>query len=411
MLLISLLSFACMVFHLLIQRNPASPGVVHGAVWLLVSLGYVFFLGDLSILSPRTLVVMLIGIATFSIGIRLGTRIATPGQSRNDHAAKPLPIPPAIVVVSAIGLAMMLYKAFQYMPIDWATSWFDGAGSWYNGLRHNLNNSQAKGSFGLAGYALNFSFAGTAYLVLFARRYSPTLWLWASIVLSLGFAFLSTGKTHLVLLGCMVVGAAMPSGRSKRLLLVLALPLLGGAILFLVTLLTGRLITTPHNSLLASVEQTIKVYMFTAVGAFDISVNSGLPSTEGSMTFRTPLAVLRFLGAPVEVPEMIQPNVTFASYLINVYTVFSPYYRDFGVVGVGLFLGVLGALHGWIFRQLKTGMPIIIVANALLFYALIMQFFQDQYFSLMSQWIQLLGWTYVFNKLQPLPSIAEQDRQ
>jgi oligosaccharide repeat unit polymerase len=129
------------------------------------------------------------------------------------------------------------------------------------------------------------------------------------------------------------------------------------------------------------------------------------------MTFRTPLAVLRFLGAPVEVPEMIQPNVTFASYLINVYTVFSPYYRDFGVVGVGLFLGVLGALHGWIFRQLKTGMPIIIVANALLFYALIMQFFQDQYFSLMSQWIQLLGWTYVFNKLQPLPSIAEQDRQ
>jgi oligosaccharide repeat unit polymerase len=108
---------------------------------------------------------------------------------------------------------------------------------------------------------------------------------------------------------------------------------------------------------------------------------------------------------------MIQPNVTFASYLINVYTVFSPYYRDFGVVGVGLFLGVLGALHGWIFRQLKTGMPIIIVANALLFYALIMQFFQDQYFSLMSQWIQLLGWTYVFNKLQPLPSIAEQDRQ
>ena len=71
---------------------------------------------------------------------------------------------------------------------------------------------------------------------------------------------------------------------------------------------------------------------------------------------------------------------------------------------------LLGSLHGWVFRQLKAGLPIIVVANALLFYALLMQFFQDQYFSLMSQWIQILFWTYLFNKLQPLPLIADHDK-
>lgn len=407
MLLISLLSFTCFVFHLVIQRNPAFPGVVHGAIWLFVSLGYALFLGDVSVVSPRTLVVILIGIATFSIGVYLGARTAEPSPSQIDYAEKSFPIPPIIVLVSAIGLAMMLNKAFQYMPIDQATSWFGGAGSWYAGLRNNLNYSQAKGSFGLAGYALNFSFAGTAYLVLYSRRLHLTPWLWPSIVLSLGFAFLSTGRTHLVLLGCIFVGAVMPSDRSKRLLLALALPLMGATMLLLVTLLGGRLTTTSSETLLASLVHTqLKGYILTAVGAFDILVNSGLPSTWGSMTFRTPLAVLRFLGAPVEVPEMIQSNVTFASFSINVYTVFSPYYRDFGVVGVGLFLGGLGALHGWVFRQMKSGIPIFIVANAILFYALLMQFFQDQYFSLMSQWIQILGWTYLFAKLQQLPSTA-----
>lgn len=412
MLVIALLSLVCVIFHLRIQRDPASPGVVHGAIWLLISLGYVLFLGDLSVFSSQTLMILLVGIATFSIGIQLGGRITGTGVYRDEYAAKRLPLPPIMVAVSAIGLAMMLHKAFQYMPIDQATSWFGGAGSWYAGLRNNLNSSQAKGSFGFAGYLLNFSFAGTAYLVLYARRLHLTPWLWPSILLSLGFAFLSTGRTHLVLLGCMLIGSAMPTDRSKRLLLVLSLPLFGAAALFLATLLGGRLTTTSIETLLASLAHTqLKGYILTAVGAFDILVNSGLPSTGGSMTFRTPLAVLRFLGVPVEVPEMIQPNVTFASFPINVYTVFNPYYRDFGVAGVGLFLGALGALHGWVYRQMKSGIPLFIVANTLLFYALLMQFFQDQYFSLMSQWIQILGWTYVFNKLQPLPRITELDRQ
>lgn len=403
MLLISLLSLACLFFHLFIQRTAVSPGVVHGAIWLLVSLAHVLILGELSAVSTQTLLVLMIGITAFSIGISAGGRIPEFPTSLRDSSAQPfLPVPQLIVLVSAIGLTMMLNTAFEYMPLNAASPWFGSEDSWYSGLRYHLNTNRA-GSFGVASYVLNFSFAGTVYLVLYARRLYLTAWLWPSLILSLGFAFLSTGRTHIVLLGCMVVAAALPTSTHKRLALALLLPVFGGAVFVLVTLMSGRLDTTSIDALFASLtHRHLKGYVLTAVGAFDILVNSGLPATGGAMTFRTPLAVLRFLGAPVSVPDLLQPNVTFASFVVNVYTVFSPYYRDFGLLGVGFFMTILGGLHGWVFQQLRTGLPVFIIANGILFYALLMQFFQDQYFSLMSQWIQILGWTYLFSRLRPL---------
>lgn len=407
MLYISWLSLACLVSHLAIGRKIFSPGVVHGAIWLTVSLGYVFILGELSVVSTKTLFVLMVGIIAFSIGIHVGEQLNGQDLPRRDStSARQFPVPLLVVIVSAIGLAMMMNRAFEYMPINSASSWFGGNDSWYAGLRYELNMNRG-GSFGLASYVLNFSFAGTVYLVLYARRLYLTVWFWSSLALSLGFAFLSTGRTHLVLLGCMVVAAALPTSKRKRQAFALLLPLLGGAILVLVTFMSGRLDTASSGTLLASLaNRHLKGYILTPVGALDILVNSELPATGGSMTFRTPLEVLRFLGVPVNVPELLQPNVTFAGFVVNIYTGFSPYYRDFGLVGVGLFMAMLGGLHGWVFRQLKTGLPIFSVANALLFYALLMQFFQDQYFSLMSQWVQILSWTYLFAKLQPLPNTA-----
>jgi oligosaccharide repeat unit polymerase len=399
MLLISLLSFICLATHLALERNPGHPGVIHGAIWLLISLGYTSVQTEMDVVSTRTIIVLIIGILVFSIGIFWG------GEFKNLNLSKPgsnrryFPIQFVIVLVSAIGLALLLGKAFEYLPINRGTSWL----AWYTSLRSAV--SQRNGSFGLAGYGLNFCFAGVAYLILYSRRERFTPWLMLCITLALGFAIFSTGRTYLVLLICMILGTAMPRRWRTRALLLLLVPLL----IVMVTWLAGRFDSTSSSALRSSFELHAKMYSISAVGSFDYLVNSNFPQTWGSMTFRTPLAVLQSLGIPVEVPELVQPHPP-TRIPANVYTVFSPYYRDFGLIGVGFFMLLLGTLHGWVFRQLKAGIPIIIVANALLFYALFMQFFQDQYFSLMSQWIQILGWTYVFNKLQPLPGTANRDR-
>lgn len=395
MLFISLLSFACSAAHLAIQRNPGHPGVVHGVIWLLISLGYASVQAEMDVVSTQTIIVLMIGILVFSIGIFVGGKFKDLDLSGSGPSHRYLSIQFVIVLVSAVGLAMLLGKAFEYRPINHDTSWL----AWYSSLRSAALSQ--KGSFGPADYVLNFCFAGVVYLILYSRRESFTPWLWLCIALALGFAIFSTGRTYLVLLGCMILGAAMPQHWRARVALLLLAPILIVAI----TWLAGRFDSTSGSAFRASVELHAKMYSISAVGSFDYLVNSGFSKTWGSMTFRTPLAVLRALGVPVEVPALIQayPPTQIPA---NVYTVFSPYYRDFGLVGVGFFMLLLGSLHGWVFRQLKTGIPIIIVVNALLFYALLMQFFQDQYFSLMSQWIQILGWTYIFNKLQPLPEIA-----
>ncbi|MCF8150204.1 MAG: oligosaccharide repeat unit polymerase [Sulfuritalea sp.] len=416
MLLISILSFVSLMSHMFVQRNLFSPGVVHGIVWLLVSLGYVTFQGEFNAISPATLYALALGIGAFSVGLHVAARSNQMGSFRSDARTVRFPVPAMIVLVSAIGLGMMLSKVVESMAVGSFTSLVGGSSSWYSHLRGYVTTT-LKGSFGIASYILNFSFAGTAYLILYYRGLHRTQWLWPSMALSLGFALLSTGRTFLLLLGCMILGSAIPTNGGRRVGSVWLLPVVVGLPLLLATWLSGRLDHVEGGTLLprdASLQNALvlhaKLYFLSAVAAFDHLVNLGEPGTGGSNIFRTLLAVLRALGLPVEVPELIQPYVSIP-FVTNTYTVFSPYYRDFGLYGVGFFMLLLGSLHGWIFRQLKSVIPIIMVANALLYYALIMQFFQDQYFSLMSQWIQILGWTYLFNKLQPLPSIAGQDRQ
>lgn len=401
MLLISLLAFACMAAHLAIQRNPGHPGVVHGAVWLLISLGYAVFQAELDLVKDQSLLVLAIGIVAFSIGIYAGGRPKGFSLAVQGISSRQFPVPVLIILVSMIGLAAMAAKAIQYVPLEPGMSLFGGVDSWYATLRNDLI-ARRSGSFGISSYVLNISFAGTAYLILYFRRVHKTPWVWLSIVLSLGFTLLSTGRTFFLLLGCLIIGSAMPVSWRNRKMLFLAAPLLVVIVFVLLPWLGGRLSA-------ASLEYLAKMYSFAPLSAFDYLVNSGSPTTAGSMTFRTPFAVLRALGVPVDVPELIQ-QYSPTRFPANVYTVFSPYFRDFGMIGVGLFMGILGGVHGRVFRQLKSGIPIIIVANSLLFYALLMQFFQDQYFSLMSQWIQILFWTYVFNTLRPLPQTGRSNR-
>jgi len=410
MLMLSIAAFFCLAVHWARQRNFAHPGVVHGALWLVISLGYIFFQRELNYLTPQTLGALALGIVAFSIGIGTGDSFA-PLKSHSPATIYRVPLPAIIAVISAIGLVLVIFKAIEYVR-PWANTYTRPDGtiillgpvSWLHLLRFELV-AHHKGSLGIGSYVLNFCFAGAAYLILYFRRVRPTLWLWPALALALAFAFISTGRTFVLLLGCIVLGAAMPTSSHRKHMVVTAAALLAVGAFFLLPWLQGRFFLTDRAFVATALS-----YFLMPMAALDYLVTADLPATWGGLTFRTPLAVLRALGAPVAVPDLIQLFVKVPAE-INVYTVFSPYYRDFGLVGVAIFMLLLGGLHGWIFRQLKTGMPIFIVANALLFYALLMQFFQDQYFSLMSQWIQILGWTYVFNKLQPLPGIAGQGRQ
>ena len=74
----------------------------------------------------------------------------------------------------------------------------------------------------------------------------------------------------------------------------------------------------------------------------------------------------------------------------NVYTVFQPYFEDFGYKGVAFFASVWGLLSGWLYRLVKNGVSLAMCMYAYVAFALVMQFYQESLFVNLSIVIQYL---------------------
>lgn len=61
----------------------------------------------------------------------------------------------------------------------------------------------------------------------------------------------------------------------------------------------------------------------------------------------------------------------------NVYTVFQPYFEDFGYKGIALFASLWGVITGWIYRLCKNGNVLAKCIYAYIVFALVMQFYQE----------------------------------
>jgi len=396
---ISFLCFAFVAWQIHANGWVTSPALLAPLQWLVVCISYYSCQALLERISALSALVLVAGISAFTIGAIWGARLKTAFTF-----AKSIWIPRnfleySINALSLLGFMMMMAKALEILPMSGSMPVFGGTDSWYAQLRNILVAEPA--AYGLTAYGLSFSFAGSAYLLLAYRRGGNFLNAALSVLIACGFVLLSTGRTFMLLLACILIACSLPRVRKRRLILMSMAPI-GGLLLFvLVPMLGGRL---SIDTLLPM----IKIYILGPLAAFDWAINGGLPATGGGMTFRTPLALLSALGFDFQVIDLIQPWAP-TKLAGNVYTVFTPYYRDFGILGVVFFLGLLGLLQGWVFRQAMNGQAVMIVANAVLFYALLMQFFQDQYFSLLSQWVQIVGWMMLFIWLRPLPDALPKE--
>jgi len=120
----------------------------------------------------------------------------------------------------------------------------------------------------------------------------------------------------------------------------------------------------------------------------------------GLYTFRFVNAVLQGIGFDVNVVSMVEPYVENINGNIgNVYTIYKWYSNDFGLLYALFIQLLLGLFYGYIVQKTFKGKSqfwFIIFAYS--FYPLFMQFFNDQYFSNFSIWVQILFWAYLFSK-------------
>lgn len=380
MMVIVALSLACAAAHRFGRgASWGDPGLLHAGVWLVASGSHLAFAGDLVPAPTAMLVVVSAGVIAFSAGVWIGSRstlLSPPVEWKLPTLAVA-----ALTAIVAAGSVALFLRARQLVPADTLAPWF-----W--ALRHAVNDSGS--SFGPAAYLANAGFAAAFMAVLLARGRAGVALAVLAAVLAFANAVLLTGRTFLLLVG-VLLGVALahrPLPGASRLRALAALVVAMLAVGVAVTVLQARS-ATDMGGLIAAIRYEWIHYVPSGLAAFGVEVAAGAPLEGGLRTFRTPLAVLKALGVDATVVPLVRPfvHVPFGT---NVYTAFSPYHADFGIVGVLAVFALLGLLTGHVAVRARGRRPVVLLLHAVLLYALIMQFFQDQYASLLSQWIQLL---------------------
>lgn len=117
----------------------------------------------------------------------------------------------------------------------------------------------------------------------------------------------------------------------------------------------------------------------------------------GKNTFRFFLAVFNQLGYSVQSEPIQEGFIDIGNgFTTNVYSIYKWYFSDFGSIYALLIQLILGITYGILYINLfnKKGITRVIFLS-IAYYPLFMQFFQDQYLSLTSTWIQISFWLYL----------------
>ncbi len=212
------------------------------------------------------------------------------------------------------------------------------------------------------------------------------------VICAVGLCVLFTQRTSLFLLVIGLVFATsartMP-GRRTLLSMLAALVLM----FLVVGLLVGKGGTadlSASSSLLLGLRALLSYFVFplTALDQSQVWVD---PAMDGAFTLRFPLAVLDAVGLSEQPPPgLVQPFIRVPA-LTNVYTVVHAPLSDFGPVYLVYFLGI-GGLLGLVFSAPREN-DMVRTLQGFCIYPVALSFFQDQFLTIASTWVQILALT------------------
>ena len=145
----------------------------------------------------------------------------------------------------------------------------------------------------------------------------------------------------------------------------------------------------------------IKVYLSGSIIAFDATYSSHAYMYTGRNTFRFFIAVGDAIFGTSSALKLTNEFVSISGINTNVFTIYDFYIRDFGVFYALIAQFVISLIHGASYKGMRKGELFQTYMYSLLSYPLVMQFFQDQYISLLSTWVQtvLVGWIILKAKI------------
>jgi oligosaccharide repeat unit polymerase len=294
-------------------------------------------------------------------------------------------------VASLLALPLVYLKAVE---LSHGQSVFSVYG--YIALRTSLTENGI--AYGWLSYFTPLSFVTSSvsiFLFKSGKIRCPRLIL--SLLISISYAYLSTGRTFFFLFLAMHVFPLILTRTVQYRGALIGAGLSFMAFVF-VAAMTAKGVSFENGIAdnMSSLSENIRSYSIAPLLAMSDLVEKAPEPALGANTFRSFLAVLHAFGfSSIKPPELIRDFVS-VPYRTNVYTVYDVYFRDFGYFGFAVAIFFV-AMHVYLYRQAITRGGVYIFLYSVSVYPLAMQFFQDQYFSLLSQWIQIviLYWVLV----------------
>lgn len=277
----------------------------------------------------------------------------------------------------------------------------------YIKLRSAITNDGE--SFGLLGYCFTLSFIVSSLIMIsYWQGRARICHLVLSAIVSLSYCYLSTGRTFILLFFCLMIVPSVIIGSVEWKGILVSLLVAVGLFIFS-AVMTAKGIATEKGFLenITSFFENLSGYTIAPLLAFSELVESGPKLDWGENTFRFFIYLQYAIGIIDTPPMPLIRDYTFVPDPTNVYTVYEVYFRDFAYFG--MFIPVFFLIfHYWLYRKAVRFGGVWIFYYSASIYPLLMQFFQDQYLSLLSQWIQVVFWYWFFLRVKiPKMHISE----
>lgn len=350
------------------QKNILSPSIITGAVWLACLLMFLFMDHDLPKLKTQTFITISVWIFFFSIS-SLCTQACNYSKSLLDSPS--LLIRNLYLAISILTYPLLLL--FAYKAITLGTT-----GNWALDLRMAaLGATETFDKPFESFYILFWNVSFFLELIAFKKKKYVRLVIISFIFLSYGFLTMSKIIIASSFIMAVVILHFKHIFKTKHLVY---------SISFLIFILI--LIQTLRHPSIHS-EDSLIVYTFGNLSSFE-TVKPGTSVHFGENTFRIVYAVLHSLSlSPIEpinplLPWIKDPLTT------NTYTGLYPFYKDFGIWGVGIFAVILGGLGGWVYKKALSGNNFYISLYAHLMFIILLQFDAESFLTNFSRNVKFI---------------------
>lgn len=374
----------------------ANPFQIYFLIWFSVFFGYYILRVDFISISNEFLMLMVTVKAIAFLFLVVTYRVTSDHINSEAGRASAFQLRSHLLLAAqVVVIAALPFVYWRAIHLAGGNDVFSVLG--YTKLRASLTDGGQ--NFGYLAYFFVLALVLTSLrLQSYFDKTSGLLGLSVSIAASLLYLYFSTGRTFVLFFAAILFVPLVMRGIIRVRGVVVSMLLVACLFVFMAAM-TARGISmgSGFSENAESFLENLRSYTIAPVLALFSLMNTEFMLGYGLNSLRGLVGVFYSFGLTDDPPVDLIKNYEFVPNPTNVYTAYEVYFRDFyysGLVIPPLFL----LAHWWLYskaRRVGGGWVFYYAASV---YPLLMQFFQDQYFSLLSMWVQVGFWYWLFLK-------------